>query len=161
MLLHSWRIAINSVCSFWISQGRSELPRSCMGPTTSLSFVLKKCLAVKCVCIRPLKFWRRFQDFPFGCSDFSSFPVGLCFWWTAMQPLFRFSPANFSLHRCVQNGSGAHPASYPVGTRGSFPEGKAAGGVKLTTHFHLVQRSKNEWSYTSTPPTRLHGVVLS
>jgi hypothetical protein len=27
----------------------------------------------------------------------------------------------------VQNGSGAHPASYPVGTRGSFPGGKAAG----------------------------------
>jgi hypothetical protein len=26
-----------------------------------------------------------------------------------------------------QNGSGAHPASYPLGTRGSFPGGKAAG----------------------------------
>jgi hypothetical protein len=25
-------------------------------------------------------------------------------------------------------------------------------GVKLTTHLHLVPRSKNEWSYTSTPP---------
>jgi len=24
-----------------------------------------------------------------------------------------------------------------------------------------VPRSKNEWSYTSTPPVRLHGVVLS
>jgi hypothetical protein len=24
---------------------------------------------------------------------------------------------NFSLHHRVQNGSGAHPASYPVGTR--------------------------------------------
>jgi hypothetical protein len=23
--------------------------------------------------------------------------------------------------------------------------------MKLTTHFHLVQRSKNAWSYTSTP----------
>jgi hypothetical protein len=33
--------------------------------------------------------------------------------------------------------------------------------VKLTIHFHLVQRSKNEWSYTSTPPIRLHGVVFS
>jgi hypothetical protein len=33
---------------------------------------------------------------------------------------------NFSLHHRVQNGSGAHPASYPMGTRGSFPEGKAA-----------------------------------
>jgi hypothetical protein len=27
----------------------------------------------------------------------------------------------------VLNGSGAHPASYPMGTRGSFPGGKAAG----------------------------------
>jgi hypothetical protein len=26
---------------------------------------------------------------------------------------------------------------------------------------HLVPRSKNEWSYTSTPPIRLNGVVLS
>jgi hypothetical protein len=34
---------------------------------------------------------------------------------------------NFSLHHRVQNGSGAHPASYPMGTRGSFPVGKAAG----------------------------------
>jgi hypothetical protein len=33
---------------------------------------------------------------------------------------------NFSLHHCVQNGSGAHPASYPVAIRGSFPGGKAA-----------------------------------
>jgi hypothetical protein len=34
---------------------------------------------------------------------------------------------NFSLHHRVQNGSGAHPACYPMGTRGSFPGGKAAG----------------------------------
>jgi hypothetical protein len=35
-------------------------------------------------------------------------------------------PLNFSLHHRVQNSSGAHPASYPMGTRGSFPGGKAA-----------------------------------
>jgi hypothetical protein len=34
---------------------------------------------------------------------------------------------NFSLHHHVQNGSGAHPASYPMGTRDSFPRGEAAG----------------------------------
>jgi hypothetical protein len=28
-------------------------------------------------------------------------------------------------------------------------------------HFHLVPRSKNEWSYTSTSPIRLRGVVIS
>jgi hypothetical protein len=33
-------------------------------------------------------------------------------------------------------------------------------GVKLTTHIHLVPRSKNEWRFTSTPPIRLHGVML-
>jgi hypothetical protein len=33
---------------------------------------------------------------------------------------------NFSLHHHIQNGSGAHPAPYTVGTRGSFPGGKAA-----------------------------------
>jgi hypothetical protein len=34
---------------------------------------------------------------------------------------------NFSLRHRVQNCSRAHPASYPVGTTGSFPGGKAAG----------------------------------
>jgi len=29
-----------------------------------------------------------------------------------------------------------------MGTRGSFPGGKAAGGVKLTTHVYLVPRSR-------------------
>jgi hypothetical protein len=42
---------------------------------------------------------------------------------------FRFmaGAGNFSLHHRVQNGSEAHPASYPMGTRGFFPGGKAAG----------------------------------
>jgi hypothetical protein len=40
---------------------------------------------------------------------------------------FPAGAGNFSLHYSVQNGSGAHPTSYPMGTRGSFPGGKAAG----------------------------------
>jgi hypothetical protein len=40
---------------------------------------------------------------------------------------FPAAAGNFSLHHCVQNGSGAHPASYPMGTMVSFPGGKAAG----------------------------------
>jgi hypothetical protein len=32
-----------------------------------------------------------------------------------------------------------------------FPWGYSGRVVKLTTHLHLVPRSKNEWSYTSTP----------
>jgi hypothetical protein len=39
---------------------------------------------------------------------------------------FPAAAGNFSLHR-VQNGSGAHPASYLMGTKGFFAGGKAAG----------------------------------
>jgi hypothetical protein len=39
---------------------------------------------------------------------------------------FPVRAGNFSLHHLVQNGSGAHPASYPMGSRGSFPGDKAA-----------------------------------
>jgi hypothetical protein len=66
----------------------------------------------------------------------------------------------FSLHHCIHNGSGTHPASYPLGTRGSFPGVNRPGReadrlppssaevkecVKLYLHF----------------PLRLHGMVLS
>jgi hypothetical protein len=40
--------------------------------------------------------------------------------------LFPVEAGNFFHHR-VQNGSGAQPASYPMGARGFFPRGKAAG----------------------------------
>jgi len=39
---------------------------------------------------------------------------------------FPAGTGNFFHHR-VQNDSGAHPLSYPMGTRGSFLGGKAAG----------------------------------
>jgi hypothetical protein len=35
---------------------------------------------------------------------------------------------DFSSSPCVQTGSKAHPASYPMGTRGPFPDGKARPG---------------------------------
>jgi hypothetical protein len=40
---------------------------------------------------------------------------------------FPTGAGNFSLHHRVQNGSGAQPASFQMGIRGSFPGGKAAG----------------------------------
>jgi hypothetical protein len=40
---------------------------------------------------------------------------------------FPAGDGNFFLHHRVQNGCGALPVSYPVGTRGSFPGGKVAG----------------------------------
>jgi hypothetical protein len=40
---------------------------------------------------------------------------------------FPAGAGNFSLQHRVQNGSGAQPACCPMGTRGSFPGGKATG----------------------------------
>jgi hypothetical protein len=40
---------------------------------------------------------------------------------------FPAGAGNFSLHHGVQNDSGAHPASYPMGKREYFPGGKAVG----------------------------------
>jgi hypothetical protein len=44
-------------------------------------------------------------------------------------PRVRFSAGaeDFSVHHHVQNSSGVHPASYPMGTRGSFSGGEATG----------------------------------
>jgi hypothetical protein len=40
---------------------------------------------------------------------------------------FAAGAGNFSLHHRVQNGSRAHPVSYPMGTGVCFTGGKAAG----------------------------------
>jgi hypothetical protein len=40
---------------------------------------------------------------------------------------FPAGAGNFSLHHRIQNGSGVHPASYTMGTGGSFFGNKAAG----------------------------------
>jgi hypothetical protein len=59
-----------------------------------------------------------------GSSVGIALGCGLDDWGTRVQ--FPAGAGNFSLHHRVQNGSGAHPASYPMVTRGSFPGGKAA-----------------------------------
>jgi hypothetical protein len=61
------------------------------------------------------------------------------------------SPAetkDFSCSLCVQTGSGAHPASCPMGTGGPFPGVKRGRVVTLTTHPHLVPRSGVSRIYT-------------
>jgi hypothetical protein len=69
-------------------------------------------------------------------------------------------PGNFSLHHRVQNGSGAHPASYRMGTRGFFLGVKRP--ARETDHSPPSSAEvKNAWSCTSTPPVHLHDVVLS
>jgi hypothetical protein len=49
----------------------------------------------------------------------------------------------------VQTDSGNHPASYPMGTGKLFPPGSIGRGVKLTTHLHLVVRSRKVELYFS------------
>jgi hypothetical protein len=54
------------------------------------------------------------------------------------------SPAGakiFPLSSCVQTGSGAHPATSPMGTGGPFPGGKARPGRDADHSPHLVPRS--------------------
>jgi hypothetical protein len=73
-----------------------------------------------------------FKGVGYGLDDRSSrvpFPAGA---------------GNFSLHHRVQNGSGSHPASYPMRTRGSFPGGEADHSPPSSAEV------KNAWSYTST-----------
>jgi hypothetical protein len=55
----------------------------------------------------------------------------------------------FLRHR-VQTGSGAHPASYPMVTEGSF-SGVKRSGRKAYHSPPFCAEDKNAWSYTSTP----------
>jgi hypothetical protein len=90
-----------------------------------------------CVCISYIYAWLipRYLDkeYKSWSSLFHSF-VHASFTSSLIGPhilntLLRFpaGAGNFSLHHRVQNGSGTNPASYPMGTSGSFPGGKAAG----------------------------------
>jgi hypothetical protein len=48
--------------------------------------------------------------------------------WTAERLEFQYRYGQeFALLHFVQTGSGSHEASYPKGTEGAFPGGKAAG----------------------------------
>jgi hypothetical protein len=66
---------------------------------------------------------------------------------------------DFSLLHVIQTGSGAHPASYPMGTGTSFPGGKADEGWSWP-HLQLVPRSRKCGSNIHSP-IRLNGVVLN
>jgi hypothetical protein len=46
----------------------------------------------------------------------------------------------------------------PMGTGGPFPGTKHGRGVTLTTHPHVVPRSRMSRSYASSPPKHHHGV---
>jgi hypothetical protein len=53
------------------------------------------------------------------------------------------------------------PSLLSHGCRGLFPWGLNRLGREADHSVHLEPRSKNAWSYISSPPIRLHGVVFS
>jgi hypothetical protein len=73
---------------------------------------------------------------------------------------FTAEAGNFSLHRRVQNGSGAHPASYPVGTRALSLGVKRPGREADHSSASSAEVKERVELYTHSP-IRLHGVVLS
>jgi hypothetical protein len=64
----------------------------------------------------------------YGSRDSSWYSAGLRTVWSGFR--VPSGAGNFSLHLRVHTGSGAHPGSYQMGTRGSLP----GRDVKLTTH---------------------------
>jgi hypothetical protein len=77
----------------------------------------------------------------------------------AIEVRFPAGAKDFFSSLCVQIGSGAHPASCTMGTGGLSLGVKRGRGVTLTTHPHLVPRSRMSRSYTSTAPKRLQRVA--
>jgi hypothetical protein len=72
---------------------------------------------------------------------------------------FPTGAGNFSLHHRVQNGSGAHPTSYPMGNECSFPGVKRPG--RETNHSPPSSAVKECVELYLHSPIRIHGVVLS
>jgi len=66
---------------------------------------------------------------------------------------------NFSLHQRVHTGSGAHSASYPASIPGPVSPGVKRKGREAKHSPPSSTEFMNEWSYTSTHPIRLHGVI--
>jgi hypothetical protein len=66
------------------------------------------------------------------------------------------SPRDFSLLQNVQIGSGAHPASYLMGT-GFFTQGYSSRGVIFTTHLHPLPMLRLS-GVNPSPRLCLHGI---
>jgi hypothetical protein len=86
--------------------------------------------------------------------------IDVQFWlmWSGVKVTAR--AGDFSLYHHVQTGSGAHTASYPMGTRDSSLWVKWPGHEADHSPPSSVE-VKNVWSYTTTPPLHIHCMVLS
>jgi hypothetical protein len=93
------------------------------------------------------------SEFWFGAGIAQWYSAGLRDGWSGVR--VPAEAGNFSLHNIVQTGSGAHPSSYP----GSFLGVKRPGRDADHSPPSSAEVEK-AWRYTSTPPIRLHAVVL-
>jgi hypothetical protein len=72
---------------------------------------------------------------------------------------FPAGAGNFSLRYHFQTGYRAHTTSCPMATGGFFPWVRRP-GHEADNSSPSSAGIKNAWNYTSTPPIRLHGMVL-
>jgi hypothetical protein len=73
---------------------------------------------------------------------------------------FLAGAGNFSLHHCIKNGS--MPTQPPIQrVLGALSLAVKRPGCEADHSPPSTAKVKNAWSYTSTPPIHLHGVVLS
>jgi hypothetical protein len=118
---------LSPTCAFGISQRTPEL---CVASCRSVYLVNVVIFAYFNNIYCSLLFLGLFNNLsqPRKSRD-SSVGIALGYWLDDRHSRVRVPAGaeNFSLHHRVQHGSGAHPASYPMGTRGSFPGRKAAG----------------------------------
>jgi hypothetical protein len=103
---------------------RKPSVRIVSNPAGNRTEYLSNTSAESCRYISPLGMWCLFRTL-FFCVVGIALGYGLDDGGSRVR--FPGGAGNFSLHYRVQNGCGPHPASSPMGTRGSFPGGKAAG----------------------------------
>jgi hypothetical protein len=114
------------LCPSWYTQDTTEIP---LHPPITV----KTCINLY-IYIGVSMSW----DSPVGFEDTD---LRVCIWFPA-------GPRDFFL-RSVHTGSGAYPASYPIGTEDSFPGRKRTG--REAVYSHLVSRSRMVELYLHSP----------
>jgi hypothetical protein len=135
--VYSWRFVTSVVaCVVWplpawllegVERGTGYAEKSALVPAALDLDTF--CMEGKCLTRRPSAPHFKIKFSQATESHDSSVGIALGYGLDCRGSRVRFpaGAGNFSLCHRVQNGFGAHPASYPMGTRGSFPGGKAGG----------------------------------
>jgi hypothetical protein len=110
-------------------------------------------------CLRMLPLLCKYEDFRKGRDSSVGIALGYGLDDRGSRVRLPAGAGNLSLHHNVQNGSGAHPASYLM-VPGALSLGLKRPGREADHSPPSSAKVNNVWSYTSTPPVRLHFVVL-